>query len=108
MDDKRRMYEAEMRARKPAPSSSSSAAAAAAMAAGGALPSARRVPAITNPAIMDAGRRTKQSELRESLDQQMMMKKAVQSLDRATSDLLEQQVALRRWNQCKSVTLCRS
>jgi hypothetical protein len=105
MDDKRRMYEAEMRSRKPAPPASSASAAAA---VAGGLPSARRVPAITNPSIMDAGRRMKQSELRESLDQQMMMKKAVQSLDRATSDLLEQQVELLCSTQCKSVTLCRS
>ena len=94
------MYEDEMRARKPAPLKPSAysdqqhaAAAAAAAASGvGPLPSARRVPAITNPGILDTGRRAKQNELRESLDQQMMMKKAVQSLDKATSDLLEQQV----------------
>ena len=93
------MYEDEMRARKPVPlkpsvySDQQHAAAAAAAASGvGPLPSARRIPAITNPGILDTGRRAKQNELRESLDQQMMMKKAVQSLDKATSDLLEQQV----------------
>ncbi len=105
-----------MRARKPAPSAAVAgpnghaelhyAAAAAGL---GPLPSARRVPAITNPGIMDAGRRTKQNELKESLDQQLMMKKAVQSLDKATSNLLEQQVIARRAlpAHCKTVTLCR-
>ena len=83
------MYESEMRARKaaaqppPHPSTlpqqhhpstvaqQQYAAAAAAAPLLGPLPSARRVPAITNPSIMDAGRRTKQNELRESLDQQV-------------------------------------
>ena len=43
---------------------------------------------------MDTGRRAKQNELRDSLDAQMMMKRAVQSLDKASSDLLEQQVMM--------------
>ena len=91
------MYEDEMRARKHAPLNPSGYgdqqyAAAAAASGVGPLPSARRVPAITNPGILDTGRRAKQNELRESLDQQLMMKKAVQSLDKATSDLMEQQV----------------